>query len=61
MSRNSLKNRVDAILVAYLMEKVVKNIYPDYSLILKSFLEGNVMSFANMFVMSKQNLDKYCK
>lgn len=44
-----------------LMEKVVKNLYPDYSPILKSFLEGNVMSFANMFVMSKQNLDKYCE
>lgn len=44
-----------------LMERVIRKIHPQYSTVLYKYLEGNVMSYANMFIMSKNNLDKYCE
>lgn len=43
------------------MERVIRKIHPQYSTVLYKYLEGNVMSYANMFIMSKNNLDKYCE
>ena len=44
-----------------LMERVIRKIHPQYSTVLYKYLEGNVMSYANMYIMSKNNLDKYCE
>ena len=44
-----------------LMEMIVRKMSPDYSPILSKYLEGNVMSYANMFIMSRYNLDNYCE
>lgn len=44
-----------------LMENVVNKLYPDYTKALKSFLDGHMMSYANMFVMPHSLFDQYSK
>lgn len=43
-----------------LIEKIIKEKYPDYLYTYHSFLSGREMSYANMFIMSKDKLDVYC-
>lgn len=44
-----------------LMEKVIGKLYPEYSDTLKKFLDGHLMSYANMFIMPQGLFQSYAK
>lgn len=44
-----------------LMEDVIRKLYPDYSDALETFLNGHLMSFANMFIMPREQFERYSK
>lgn len=42
------------------LENIIEKDFPDYLEAYRYFLEGKEMVYANMFIMSKENLGKYC-
>lgn len=44
-----------------LMEKVIGKLYPEYSEALEKFLDGHLMSYANMFIMPQHQFQSYAK
>lgn len=44
-----------------LLKKVLKNLYPDYVATCEGILSEKSASYANMFVMHREQFDKYCE
>lgn len=43
------------------IRKIIQENYPEYSSSLSMFLEGHKMSYANMFVMRREDFEGYCE